>query len=65
LFIKPTDQGRAYIGEVEEKPAYPGSKLYFFISGEYWDDAAWLSELIRVTAAALPLPKKKVKRSKT
>lgn len=64
LFIKPTEQGKTFIGKYEEKPAYPGSKMYLYISGEYWDDAEWLSELIRVTAAALPLPKKKVKRSK-
>ncbi len=57
LFVKPTDAGRAFLKTVVEKPAYPGSKMYFWISGELWDDSDWLSDLIRVTAAALPLPK--------
>jgi len=59
LFIKPTDVGRLFIGEVAEKPAYPGSKMYFWISGDQWDDADWLSQLVRKTASVLPLPKKK------
>lgn len=58
LFVKPTPEGRAFIGDVEEKPAYPGSKPYFWISGERWDDDEWLSNLIRTTAAAVPLSKK-------
>jgi len=59
LFVKPTTAGRAFLGNVEEVPPYPGAKPYFFISGEQWDDAEWLSELIRLTSAELPLPKKK------
>jgi TfoX/Sxy family transcriptional regulator of competence genes len=59
LFIKPTDVGRQFIDEVVEKPAYPGSKMYFWISGDLWDDADWLSQLIKKTAAVLPLPKRK------
>ena len=62
LFVKPTKAGRAHIKNVEEKPAYPGSKPYFWISGELWDDSEWLSELIRVTAAELPAPKPKKKK---
>jgi hypothetical protein len=27
------------------------------IAAERWDDAEWLSELLRVTAAELPIPK--------
>jgi TfoX/Sxy family transcriptional regulator of competence genes len=64
LFIKPTEAGRAYIKNVEEKPAYPGSKLYFWISGELWDDRDWLCKLITVTAAALPTPKLKINKLK-
>lgn len=59
LFIKPTEAAREFIGEVIEKPAYPGSKMYFWISGEQWDDSEWLSDLIRASAASLPLPKPK------
>ena len=59
LFIKPTEAGRAYLGEVVEAPAYPGSKLYFLIDGDRWDDADWLAGLVKVTADAQPAPKPK------
>lgn len=61
LYVKPTAAGRAFIGEVEEAPPYPGAKIYFMISGEKWDDGEWLSELIRLTSLELPLSKKKGK----
>lgn len=57
LFIKPTEAGRAYLGDVTE--AYTGSKMYFLIDGERWDDADWLGGLIRITADDLPAPKPK------
>lgn len=63
LFIKPTQAGRDYLGEVIEGEAYPGSKMYFVIEGDRWDDADWLAELVRVTAAELLEPK--VKKSKS
>ena len=59
LFIKPTDAGRAYIGEPDEAPAYPGSKLYFRVSGDRWEDRDWLAGLVDATAAVLPAPKPK------
>lgn len=59
LFVKPTEAGKAFLKEPTLAPAYPGSKDYFFIDGEYWDDADWLGELIKVSARELPLPKKK------
>ena len=63
LFVKPTDAGKKFLKEVEEKPAYPGSKMYYWIFGDKWDDAEWLSELITITANDLPEPKpKKMKR---
>lgn len=65
LFIKPTDEGRNYIGEVHEAPAYPGSKMYFLISEDFWEDREWLTSLIRVTADVLPMPKPKKKKSKS
>ncbi len=61
LFIKPTDKGRDYIGETDEKPPYVGAKPYFLIPDDRWDDNEWLSELIRITASQLPLPKKKTR----
>jgi TfoX/Sxy family transcriptional regulator of competence genes len=54
LFVKPTDAGREVLGEPLEAPPYPGAKPYFLI--DRVDDAEWLSQLIRVTARALPLP---------
>lgn len=65
LFVKPTNAGKEFLKTPEMAPAYPGSKPYFLISGDHWDDADWMAELIKVTAAALPLPKpKKPKKSK-
>ena len=62
LFVKPTEAGRKFIKNLEEAPPYPGAKMYFLITGDYWDDAQYLSELIRKTAAELPLPKPKKKK---
>ena len=59
LFIKPTLAGRSYLGVVIEKPPYKGAKPYFWISGDRWDDSDWLTELVRLSAAELPLPVKK------
>ncbi len=60
LFIKPTLFGRAFIGTPEEVPAYPGSKPYFLIEEDRWEDAQWLSELISITAKALPHPQRRL-----
>jgi DNA transformation protein and related proteins len=62
LFVKPTKAGRALIDGVVERAPYPGAKPHFLIGGETWDDAEWLSTLIRVTAAELPVPKPKKKK---
>ena len=64
LFIKPTVAGRTYIGVVTEKPPYKGAKPYLWISGNHWDDGDWLTELVRVSAAELPLPVKKARKPK-
>ena len=58
LYIKPTEGGRAFIKNVKEAPPYPGAKMYFLIDDDY-DDRKWLSELVRITASEVPLPKKK------
>lgn len=63
LFIKPTEAGRKYLKEVVEKPPYPGSKNYFWISGDLWDDADFLRELVKVCVAELPLPKPKKRKA--
>jgi DNA transformation protein len=64
LFIKPTDEGRAFLKVVEERPPYPGAKLYFFVSADRWEDEEWLGELVKITAQALPMPKEKKKKVK-
>ncbi len=60
LFVKPTDAGRDYIGDVNEAPAYEGSKDFFLVADEI-EDTEWLSELIRRTERALPAPKPRKK----
>ncbi len=64
LFLKPTKAGKNYIGAVEEAPAYPGAKPSYLISGDQWDDADWLTELIKITAKELPMPKPKKSKKK-
>jgi len=58
LFIKPTEAGRAFIGEVTEAPPYPGAKNSFLIEDQL-DDTAWISQLIDLTEQELPAPKPK------
>ena len=59
LFVKPTARGRAFIGDPDEAPPYPGAKPSLLIDAERWDDADWLSELLRITIAEVPAPKPK------
>jgi TfoX/Sxy family transcriptional regulator of competence genes len=63
LFIKQTESGRTFIGDVIEASPYPGAKLSFVIEDKF-EDKDWFSSLIRITADQLPAPqpKKKSKR---
>ncbi len=61
LFIKPTEGGRNFIGDLVEAPPYPGAKNSFLIE-EKLDDSDWLSELVRISVKELPEPKKKKKK---
>ena len=63
LFVKPTEGGRAFIGEVVEAPPYPGAKPSLLI-GDRIEDPQWLSELVRITARELPEPKPKKRMKK-
>ncbi|MGB5625786.1 MAG: TfoX/Sxy family protein [Woeseiaceae bacterium] len=63
LFVKPTEAGRAYIGEVTEAPAYEGSKNFFLVEDEI-DDTEWLTELIHRTEQELPMPKPRKKKQR-
>ena len=64
LFIKPTQAGAAFIGKPREGFPYPGAKPWFLVDGDACEDADWLSDLVRLTARELPLPKVKVKKAK-
>jgi TfoX/Sxy family transcriptional regulator of competence genes len=64
LLIKPTDAGRAFIGDVVEAEPYPGAKPALLIEDRI-DDSDWLSELVRLSWPHLPEPKpRKPKRAK-
>lgn len=64
LFVKPTQAGRSFIGEVVEAPPYPGAKMSFLIEDGF-EDREWISDLVRITAEELPVPKPKKKKPKT
>ncbi|MBN1779735.1 TfoX/Sxy family protein [bacterium] len=64
LFVKPTEAGRAFIGDVVEAPPYAGAKDYFLIEDNI-EDRCWMGNLIRITADALPRPRPKKKRYKS
>jgi TfoX/Sxy family transcriptional regulator of competence genes len=56
LFVKQTEGGRSFIGDVVEAPPYPSAKLCFRIEDKY-KDKEWISSLISITAKELPTPK--------
>jgi len=63
LFIKPTNAGREFIGNVVEAPPYKGAKPSFLIEDKI-EDSEWLSELVRTSVRELPPPKPKKKKLK-
>jgi TfoX/Sxy family transcriptional regulator of competence genes len=63
LFVKQTDSGRSFIGDVIEAAPYPGAKLSFLIEDRF-EDREWFSNLIRITAKELPAPKPKKERKR-
>ena len=65
LFIKSTEAGKSFIGDIVEAPPYPGAKLAFLIQDKI-EDGEWLTQLITLTEEELPIPKPKSrKKSKT
>ena len=64
LFVKPTKAGAALIEVMVEAPPYPGAKPHYLISGDKWENADWLSALVRKTADELPVPKPRKKKAK-
>jgi TfoX/Sxy family transcriptional regulator of competence genes len=65
LYLKPTAFGRLHAEPVSETPSYPGTKPHLFIEADRWNDAEWLSDLLRVTAAELPIPKSRKPKQST
>lgn len=64
FFIKPTDAGNSFAPGLPTGSPYPGAKPHLLIDGDRLEDADWVSELLRVTTAELPLPKPKKKVTK-
>jgi len=60
LFVKITEAGRQFLGDVPEAPPYPGAKPAFLM-GEEIEDPRRLGELLRITAEAMPPPRRKRK----
>ncbi len=60
LFVKITGPGREWVGErYVEGIAYPGARPSICIDEDMIEDREWLEQLIRITEAALPVPKPK------
>jgi TfoX/Sxy family transcriptional regulator of competence genes len=62
LFVRPTEAGRAFIGEPVEAPPYPRAKPHFLIEDRI-DDREWLTGLIRVTEREILVPKPKKRKA--
>jgi TfoX/Sxy family transcriptional regulator of competence genes len=58
LFIKPTESGWEFLGEVVEVPPYEGARPSFLIKDKI-EDGDWLSKLVQVSLMKLPDPKPK------
>jgi len=63
LFLKPTPECKAYLGEVAEAPPFPGARNFYVLSA-FLDDTERLSEALRITARALPERRSKSQRPK-
>lgn len=64
LFVKITKEGKEYMGSrYSEGLPYPGAKPYMLIGGDIIENKDAFAELINMTALALPLPIKKIKKA--
>lgn len=59
LYVKFTDQCRAFAPDLELLPAYQGAKPGLHVPADRRADTVWLAELIQTTADALPAKTKK------
>lgn len=58
LFVKITEAGKEFAGDIDEASPYKGARPSFLIQ-EQVDDKEWISKLIEVTEKDLPKPKPK------
>ena len=59
LFVKATDAGKEFALNFELTPAYPGAKPGIHVPRDKWNNTSWMAELIKVTAEALPVTKRR------
>ncbi len=59
LYLKPTQAGRAMLGDAVEGAPYPGARPHLLITPDQWEDAEWLCDIVRATARELPQPRPK------
>ncbi|HOH46832.1 MAG TPA: TfoX/Sxy family protein [Candidatus Cloacimonadota bacterium] len=64
FFLKPTEAGKAFLGEVEEGFPYPGAKPWFYIPEDQWDDSEHLVQMVRISLPEIKPVKKKAKKAK-
>jgi DNA transformation protein len=57
LFLKPSEDGRRLMKDLDEGAPFPGAKPHLRISPDLWDDRNWMNTLVRVTFDSLPPPK--------
>lgn len=65
LFMKPVPGTAAILADAESKPPYAGAKPHPRVDGDRWEDADWMADLFRITAAELPAPKPKKPKKKS
>jgi TfoX/Sxy family transcriptional regulator of competence genes len=56
LYLKPSAEGRAFLGKVTLAPPYPAAKDYFLLASEI-DESERLRGALEVTAEVMPEPK--------
>ena len=60
FYLKPTDEVRPLLHQIDMRPPYEGAKPYFYIADV--DDHDYLSSLVKETCRHLPEPKPKKKK---
>ena len=60
FYLKPTDEVRPLLRQIDMRPPYEGANPYFYIADV--DDHDYLSNLVKETCRHLPEPKPKKKK---